>query len=74
MEKINLGTRLSLWNKFILWTFWATHDPSDRRSWEEVKHGAIKHECKFEGKIIEHSRYHFQECTHYGCNTVNPID
>lgn len=75
MEKINLGKKpISKFKKFILYILWALHDPNDRKTWDEVKHGAIKHDCKFEGDTFSQYGYKFRKCLHYGCNTVDPLD
>lgn len=72
--KINLGKKpISVIKKVILAVLWFFHDPNDRKSWEEAKHGAIKHTCIFRDPVVIHG-IHFRKCIHYGCNTYDPVD
>lgn len=72
MKKYNL----TFWQRLELIPIgflWLTADPSDRKTWHEVKKGMEKHECKFT-KPFTKSGYRFMGCEHEGCTTCIPVD
>lgn len=57
---------LTRWQRIILpliWILWATHDPTTRKTWHEVKKGMERHEHTF--TIMRPDG--LLKCSHEGC-------
>lgn len=73
---INLGKKTIGWKIRVFFSsiLWFLYVSPNKKTWEEYKHGLIKHKCDFDKRLKYENDYKYYECKHFGCNMVKPVN